>query len=108
MDQPGSHAGRETLVEAVRHHDLDATVLTDALEATFRRWARWWSVAAVAVFGFVAFRYGAPGEHDYVPWQSTASVIALALAVLADIAAQPQYQRVVAKVFKGGPGFRVR
>ncbi|HSF85124.1 MAG TPA: alkaline phosphatase D family protein [Acidimicrobiia bacterium] len=82
MDQPGSHAGRETLVEAVRHHDLDATVLTDALEATFRRWARWWSVAAVAVFGFVAFRYGAPGEHDYVPWQSTASVIALALAVL--------------------------
>jgi len=79
MEQPGTSAGQQLLIDAVRHHDLDASVLTDPLEARFRTVARWWSLAGVPVFGVVAIRSGVPG--NYVPWQSIASVIALAIAV---------------------------
>jgi hypothetical protein len=79
----GRFSGMETIrhLEASAHeHGLDHVVLTDDVE----RWLRWGAriLSAVVLVGFVfALReYGAPRSHDYVAWEETASLAALAVA----------------------------
>ncbi len=68
------------LGEAVRHHDLRAPVLTDPFEERCRVGARIWSAGSILVFLGLVIRLGVPGAGKYVPWQSTASVLAVGLA----------------------------
>ncbi len=79
--QDETHHEVERLVDAIRHHDLGAHVLSGPFERACRRLARALTVFAVGGFAVAVIWLGVPGAGKYVPWQSTASVAALALAV---------------------------
>lgn len=78
-----NHAGSakvHRLGEAVRHHDGRAPILADPFEDRCRIVGRIWSAVSILVFLGLVIRLGVPGAGKYVPWQSTASVLALSCA----------------------------
>ena len=68
------------LENSVHAHGLDHVVLTDDVERWLRWMARGLSVVVLAGAAYALVQFGAPRSHEYVAWEETASIVALAVA----------------------------
>jgi hypothetical protein len=59
---------------------LDHIVLTDDVERWLRWMARGLSLVVLAGAAYALVQFGAPRSHEYVAWEETASIVALAVA----------------------------
>ena len=71
---------RERIHELVHEHGLDKVVLSADVERWIRWAARALSVVTIAITVAALVEYGPPRGHDYVAWEETASIAALAFA----------------------------
>lgn len=73
-------AARERIHTLVHEHGLDKVVLSTDVEKWIRWTARTLSVLTIAITAAALVGYGPPRGHDYVAWEESASIAALAVA----------------------------
>ena len=75
-------AARERIHTLVHEHGLDKVVLSADVERWIRWAARALSILTIVMTAGALIGYGPPRGHDYVAWEESASIAALAVATV--------------------------